>query len=129
AGSGRVGSASGAREPARGLGKRAVGAFEPDRIRVRMGTFSRKPVTSPAARAVQHRLTAVGAVILTVPDSAKERASVSFFDEPEETRTAPRTAPRRRRPTGGSRRPGPATQQAILVRRLILAAVVVVVII
>jgi hypothetical protein len=54
---------------------------------------------------------------------------VSFFDEPEETRTAPRTAPRRRRPTGGSRRPRAATQQAILVRRLVLAAVVVVAII
>jgi hypothetical protein len=54
---------------------------------------------------------------------------VSFFDEPEETRTAPRSAPRRRRSTGGGRRTGPATQQAILVRRLILAAVVVVAII
>jgi hypothetical protein len=120
---------AGARRPGRGLGKRAVGAFEPDRIRVRTGTFSRKPVPSPAGRAVQDRLTAVLAVILTVPDSAKERASVSFFDEPEETRTAPRTGPRRRRPTGGGRRRGPATQQAILVRRLILAAIVVVVII
>jgi hypothetical protein len=54
---------------------------------------------------------------------------VSFFDEPEETRTAPRTAPRRRRSSGGSRRPGPAPQQAILVRRLVLAGVVVVAII
>lgn len=54
---------------------------------------------------------------------------MSFFDEPEETRTAPRTAPRRRRPTGGARRPRPANQQAILVRRLVLAAIVVVVII
>jgi hypothetical protein len=55
---------------------------------------------------------------------------VSFFDEPEETRTAPRTAPRRRRTSGGSRRPpGPATQQAILVRRVVLAGVVVVAII
>jgi hypothetical protein len=86
-------------------------------------------VSSPAAECVQDRLTAVRAVILTAPDSAKERASVSFFDEPEETRTAPRTAPRRRRSTGGGRRPGPAKQQAILVRRLILAAIVVVVII
>jgi hypothetical protein len=54
---------------------------------------------------------------------------VSFFDEPEETRTAPRTAPRRRRTTGGPRRPGPATQQAILIRRLVLAGVVVLAII
>ena len=35
------------------------------------------------------------------PRSDFARSSVSFFDEPEETRTAPRTAPRRRRPTGG----------------------------
>ncbi|MBV9606502.1 MAG: hypothetical protein JO027_15405 [Solirubrobacterales bacterium] len=54
---------------------------------------------------------------------------MSFFDEPEETRTAPRTAPRRRRSTGGTRRPGPATQQAILARRLVLAGIVVVAII
>jgi len=54
---------------------------------------------------------------------------VSFFDEPEETRTAPRTAPRRRRPTGGPRRPRPATGQAILVRRIVLAVVVVVAIV
>jgi hypothetical protein len=54
---------------------------------------------------------------------------VSFFDEPEETRTAPRTAPRRRRPTGGGRGPRPANQQAILLRRVVLAGVVVVAII
>ncbi len=54
---------------------------------------------------------------------------MSFFDEPEETRTAPRTAPRRRRSTGGPRRPRPATQQAILIRRLVLAAIVVIAII
>ncbi len=54
---------------------------------------------------------------------------MSFFDEPEETRTASRTAPRRRRSTGGGRRPGPTTQQAILVRRLVLAGVVVIAII
>jgi len=54
---------------------------------------------------------------------------VSFFDEPEETRTAPRTAPRRRRPTGGPRRPRPATGQAILVRRVVLAVVVVIAIV
>src|SRR5947209_10534588 len=57
-----------------GVGTRAVGALEPERIRVRTGTFSRKWVSSPAHRAVQDRLTAVPAVILTVPDSAKERA-------------------------------------------------------
>ncbi len=54
---------------------------------------------------------------------------MSFFDEPEETRTASRTAPRRRRPTGGGRRPRPGTQQAILVRRIVLAVIVVVAII
>jgi hypothetical protein len=54
---------------------------------------------------------------------------VSFFDEPEETRTAPRTAPRRRRPSGDPRRPRPATQQAILIRRLVLAAIVVIAIV
>jgi len=54
---------------------------------------------------------------------------VSFFDEPEETRTAPRTAPRRRRPTGGPRRPRPATGHAILVRRVVLAVVVVIAIV
>ncbi|MGN6869414.1 MAG: hypothetical protein ACTHMY_13535 [Solirubrobacteraceae bacterium] len=54
---------------------------------------------------------------------------MSFFDEPEETRTAPRSSPRRRRSTGGPRRPGPATQQSILIRRLVLAGVVVVAII
>jgi hypothetical protein len=55
---------------------------------------------------------------------------VSFFDEPEEeTRTRPRTAPRRRRPTGGGRRPRSATQQAILIRRVVLAVGVLVVIV
>jgi hypothetical protein len=54
---------------------------------------------------------------------------VSFFDEPEETRTAPRTAPRRRRPTGGPRRPRPATDQAILVRRVVLVVGVIVAIV
>jgi hypothetical protein len=54
---------------------------------------------------------------------------VSFFDEPEETRTAPRSAPRRRRPTGGGRRPGPAPQQAILVRRIVLVGAVVIAVI
>jgi len=50
---------------------------------------------------------------------------VSFFDEPEETRTPPRPAPRRRRPTGGGRRRPPATSQAILVRRIVLVVAVV----
>src|SRR5581483_2887598 len=57
-----------------GVATRAVGAFEPDRIRVRTSTFSRKWVSSPSHGTVQDRLTAVPAVILTVPDSAKERA-------------------------------------------------------
>jgi hypothetical protein len=59
------------------------------------------------------------------------RSSVSFFDEPEETRTAPRTAQRRRRPTGGGggRRPRATTSQAILVRRIVLAVVIVVAIV
>jgi hypothetical protein len=55
---------------------------------------------------------------------------VSFFDEPEETRAAPRTGPRRRRPTGGGgRRPRAVTSQAILIRRIVLAVVVVVAIV
>ena len=56
---------------------------------------------------------------------------MSFFDEPEETRTAPRAAPRRRRPAGGGggRRPPGADRQAIMVRRIGLAVVVVVAII
>jgi hypothetical protein len=55
---------------------------------------------------------------------------VSFFDETEETRTAPRQAPRRRRPTGGGgRRQRPATSQAILIRRVVLAIVLVVAIV
>jgi hypothetical protein len=87
----------------------------------------------PFGPGVQDRLNAARAVILNVPDSAKERASVSFFDEPEETRTAPRTAPRRRRPTGGGRgggrRPRQTTDQAIMVRRIVLVAGVVVAII
>lgn len=55
---------------------------------------------------------------------------MSFFDEPEETRTEPQAAPRRRRPTGGGRRRRPpANSQAILVRRVVLAVVVVVAIV
>ena len=54
---------------------------------------------------------------------------MSFFDEPEETRTAPRTAPRRRRPTGGGRRPPTTDRQAIRVRRVGLAVVVIIAII
>jgi hypothetical protein len=54
---------------------------------------------------------------------------VSFFDEPEETRTAPRAAPRRRRPPGGGGRPPAADRQAILVRRIGLAVVVLIAIV
>ena len=54
---------------------------------------------------------------------------MSFFDEPEETRTAPRAAPRRRRPTGGGRRPPAADRQAFMVRRIGLAVVVIVAIV
>jgi hypothetical protein len=55
---------------------------------------------------------------------------VSFFDEPEETRTEPRTAPRRRRPTGGGRRSRPpSTSQTFLVRRIVLFAGVVIAIV
>jgi hypothetical protein len=61
---------------------------------------------------------------------------VSFFDEPEETRTAPRAAPRRRRPSGGGsrpsgggRRPPTADRQAIMVRRVGLAIVVIIAIV
>jgi len=54
---------------------------------------------------------------------------VSFFDEPEETRTAPRTAPRRRRSTGGPRRPRGANDQAILIRRIVLAVAVIIAIV
>jgi len=50
---------------------------------------------------------------------------VSFFDEPEETRTEPRAAPRRRRPTAGGRRSRPATRQTILIRQIVLVVVVV----
>jgi hypothetical protein len=54
---------------------------------------------------------------------------VSFFDEPEETRTAPRAAPRRRRPTGGGGRPPAADRQAFMVRRIGLAVVVIIAIV
>lgn len=62
---------------------------------------------------------------------------MSFFDEPEETqtRTQPRTAPRRRRPTGGSRRPPSggrrraASRQTIQIRRAVLFVAVVVAIV
>ena len=50
---------------------------------------------------------------------------MSFFDEPEETRTEPRSAPRRRRPSRSGRRPRPATSQAILIRRIVLVGVLV----
>jgi hypothetical protein len=45
---------------------------------------------------------------------------LSFFDEPDEPRTAVRTPPPRRRPAGGGRRP-PTDRQAILVRRAVAA--------
>ncbi len=54
---------------------------------------------------------------------------MSFFDEPEETRTAPRTPPRRRRSTGGPRRPRQPPEQAILVRRVVLAVAVIIAIV
>jgi hypothetical protein len=53
---------------------------------------------------------------------------LSFFDEADEPRVEPRTAPRRRRPSGPGRRP-PTDQQAILVRRAIAAAAILVVVI
>jgi hypothetical protein len=43
---------------------------------------------------------------------------LSFFDEAEEPRTEPRTAPRRRRPSGSGRRP-PSDQQAVQRRRIV----------
>ncbi len=53
---------------------------------------------------------------------------MSFFDEADEPRTTPRTAPRRSRTTGGGRRP-PSDQQAILVRRVAAIVVLAIVII
>jgi hypothetical protein len=53
---------------------------------------------------------------------------LSFFDEPEETRTAPRAATRRRRAAGGGRRP-PSDRQAIMIRRIVLAVAVVIAIV
>ncbi len=54
---------------------------------------------------------------------------MSFFDEPEETRTAPRKAPRRSRSTGGSRRPPGTPRQAIQLRRGVLVVVVLIAIV
>ena len=102
------------------------------------------PSPSPCGYGVQRSLTADWRFILgssqrdsMLPIEADAsiglslRSSVSFFDEPEETRTAPRTAPRRRRPTGGGggRSPRAANSQAILVRRVVLAVVIVVAIV
>jgi hypothetical protein len=53
---------------------------------------------------------------------------LSFFDEADEPSVAPRTAPRRRRPTGSGRRP-PTDQQAILIRRAIAAGAILIVLI
>lgn len=52
---------------------------------------------------------------------------MSFFDEADEPRTAPRTQPRRRRPAGGGRRP--PDRQAIQVRRAVAATALVIVLI
>ena len=107
-------------------GRRTVGASESCLVRSRTGRFSRRWLGPLRAGTVQNRLTAVAAGH-TDRSPFPPRSSVSFFDEPEETRTAPRAAPRRRRPTGGPRRPRSVTSQAILVRRIVLAVVVVVV--
>ena len=53
---------------------------------------------------------------------------MSFFDEADEPRAAPRTTPRSRRPSGSGRRP-PSDQQAIQTRRIIAAVVIVVLLI
>jgi len=53
---------------------------------------------------------------------------LSFFDEADEPSVAPRTAQRRRRPSGTGRRP-PGDQQSIRVRRAIAAVVILVVLI
>jgi len=53
---------------------------------------------------------------------------LSFFDEADEPRTAPRTTSRSRRPSGGGRRP-PTDQQAIQIRRAIAAVAIIVVVI
>src|SRR5205807_423248 len=62
------------------------------------------------------------------PDPAKERERLSFFDEADEPRTTPRTAPRRRRASGSGRRP-PTDQQAIQIRRAVAAVVLLVILI
>jgi CARDB len=53
---------------------------------------------------------------------------LSFFDEVEEPAPEPRTASRRRRPSGSGRRP-PAERQAIQIRRIIAVLVLLVVIV
>lgn len=53
---------------------------------------------------------------------------MSFFDEVDEPRTPPRTAPRRRRPSGGGSRP-PGNQQSIQTRRAVLIVVLIVVVV
>src|ERR1700694_2104102 len=71
---------------------------------------------------------AVPMVILAFSDPRKERESLSFFDEADEPSVTPRTAPRRRRPSGPGGRP-PTDQQAILIRRAIAAGVILVLLI
>ena len=53
---------------------------------------------------------------------------MSFFDEADEPRTAPRTEPRRRRPSGSGRRP-PSNQQSIQARRAVLVVVLLIVVV
>jgi hypothetical protein len=53
---------------------------------------------------------------------------LSFFDEADEPSVTPRTAPRRRRPSGTGSRP-PSDQQAILIRRAVAAGVILIVVI
>lgn len=54
---------------------------------------------------------------------------MSFFDEADEPRTAPRPAPRRRRTTGGGRRPPGDDPQVIFRRRAVAGIILVVVVI
>jgi len=53
---------------------------------------------------------------------------LSFFDEADEPRTEPRTAPSRRRPSGTGRRP-PSDQQVIRIRQAVAAAGLLIVVI
>lgn len=53
---------------------------------------------------------------------------MSFFDEADEPLAEPRTAPRRRRPSGTGGRP-PSDQQSILVRRVVAVVAIIVVLV